>query len=446
MSKEMPGILLEYLGTSAPPLLNSLNKQIQASTSCHETDTSADSDTEPDDGSDYGDYAQLATQDSEAQLQDSDACLQESDALSADWHTRAVTSSEVSEMLARATARVTDRERAISSANFPDKTTQLGKHCGGLAQAESEYEMLQASLKPSLDIIANLQSDRHSRRNSAGPVSNSLVTNVAETDSSDSDNSSCCNYSSSQAICKARPQSTADIKKPAAAPAATQNNPLIVMHAASKAGSGHEQADCVKSSLALQAANAAQYKSATQAATASGKAVAAAAAALVAARAASNRASAATFPAVAAAAAPAEPTSSAAAAVARRSQKPPSTAAGLAAKMTVPLAETRTQAAPVVEATDSEAEAAVSASSSAASLLVMKNLLAGLSKCVLKAKSQLPRQTKAKRLAIVAAKEKVFSDASALYGRAVRSESSVYVSAAAKEMEGFLKAMREAGT
>ena len=449
MSKEMPGILLEYLGPSAPPLLSSLNKQFQASRCCLETqtDTSANSDTEPDRGSDHGDYAQLASQDSEAHLQDSDARLQESDALSADWHTRSVTSSEVSEMLARATARVTDRERAISSANLPNKTTQLGQHCGGLAQAESEYEMLQASLKPSLDTIANLQSDRHSRRNSAAPLSTSLVLNVAETDSSDSDNSSCCNYSSSQAICKARPQSTADIKKRAAAPAATQYNPLIAMHAGSKAGSGHEQADCVKSSLALQAANAAQYKSATQAATASGKAVAAAAAALVAARAASKRASAATFPAVAAAAAPAEPTSSAAAAaVARRPQKPPLTAAGLAAKVTAPLAETRTQAAPVAEATDSEAEAAVSASSSAASLLVMKNLLASLSKCVLKAKSQLPRQTKAKRLAIVAAKEKVFSDASALYGRAVRSESSVYVSAAAKQMEGFLKAMREAGT
>ena len=450
MSKEMPGILLEYLGPSAPPLLSSLNKQFQASRCCLETqtDTSANSDTEPDHGSDHGDYAQLASQDSEAHLQDSDARLQESDALSADWHTRSVTSSEVSEMLARATARVTDRERAISSANFPNKTTQLGKHCGGLAQAQSEYEMLQASLKPSLDTIANLQSDRHSRRNSTAPLSTSLVLNVAETDSSDSDNSSCCNYSSSQAICKARPQSTADIKKRAAAPAATQYNPLIAMHAASKAGSGHEQADCVTSSLALQAANAAQYKSATQAATASGKAVAAAAAALVAARAASKRASAATFPAVAAAAAPAEPTSSAAAAaaVARRPQKPPSTAAGLAAKMTAPLAETRMHAAPVAEATDSEAEAAVSASSSAASLLVMKNLLASLSKCVLKAKSQLPRQTKAKRLAIVAAKEKVFSGASALYGRAVRSESSVYVGAAAKEMEGFLKAMREAGT
>ncbi len=62
----------------------------------------------------------------------------------------------------------------------------------------------------------------------------------------------------------------------------------------------------------------------------------------------------------------------------------------------------------------------------------MKKSLAGLSKCVLKAKSQLPHQTKAKRLANVAAKEKVFSDASALYGRAVRSESSVYVRAAAE--------------
>jgi len=101
---------------------------------------------------------------------------------------------------------------------------------------------------------------------------------------------------------------------------------------------------------------------------------------------------------------------------------------------------------PITEATDGEAEAAVSASSSAASLVVMKNSLAGLSKCVLKAKSQLPRQTKAKRVAVVAAKEKVFSDASALYGRAVRSESSVYVRAAAKEMQGYQKAMKEAGT
>ncbi len=49
-------------------------------------------------------------------------------------------------------------------------------------------------------------------------------------------------------------------------------------------------------------------------------------------------------------------------------------------------------------------------------------------------------------MAVVAAKEKVFSDASALYGRAVRSESSVYVRAAAKEMQGYQKAMKEAGT
>ncbi len=456
MSKEMPGILLEYLSPSAPPLLSSLNKQVQASTSYLETqtDTSANSDTKPDGGSDNMDDAQLASHDSEAHLQDSDACSQDSDALSADWHTRSVTSSEVSEMLAKATARVTERERVISSADFPTKTTQLGKNCGGLAQAESEYELLQASLKPSLDTIANLRSDRHSRRSSTEPLSTSQVTKVAETDSSDSDNSSCCNYNSSQAVYKARPQSTADIKKAAAAPAAPQYNPLVAMHAASKAGSGHVQGDCVKSSIALQAANTAQCKSASQAATASGNAVAAAAAALVAARAASKRASAATFPAaVAAAAAPAEPTSNAASAAepaaaaapsARRPQKPPlqtaSPAAVLAAKMTTPLAEPRAKAVPI---TDKEAEAGISASSSAASLIVMKNSLAGLSKCVLKAKSQLPRQTKAKR---VAAKEKVFSDASALYGRAVRSESSVYVRAAAKEMEGFLKAMREAGT
>jgi len=37
MSKEMPGILLEYLSPSAPPMLSSLNKQVQASTSCLET-------------------------------------------------------------------------------------------------------------------------------------------------------------------------------------------------------------------------------------------------------------------------------------------------------------------------------------------------------------------------------------------------------------------------
>ncbi len=462
MSKEMPGILLEYLGPSAPPLLRSLNKkQVLASTTGLETqtDTSANSDTKPDGGTDNGEYVALASHDSEAHLQDSDACSQDSDARSADWHTRSVTSSEVSEMLAKATARITERERAIFSANFPDTTTQLSKHCGALDQAEADYALLQASLKPSLDTIANLQSDRHSRHSSTGPLSASLVTKVAETDSSDSDNSSCCNYSISQAICKAHPQSTADIKTAAAAPAATQYTPFTAMHAACKAGSGHVQADCMKSSLALQAANAAQYKSASQAATASGNAVAAAAAALVAARAASNRASATTSPAEAAAAAPAEPTSNAAsaaepaaaaAASARRPQKPPlqtaSPAAALAAKMTTPLAETRAQAVPITEATDGEAEAAVSASSSAASLVVMKNSLAGLSKCVLKAKSQLPRQTKAKRVAVVAAKEKVFSDASALYGRAVRSESSVYVRAAAKEMQGYQKAMKEAGT
>ncbi len=392
MSKEMPDVLLEYLSPSAPPLLSSLNKQVQASTSClqTQTDTSANSDTKPDDGCDSGHYAQLASHDSEAHLQDSDACSQDSYALSTDWHTRSVTSSEVSEMLAKATARITERERAISSANFPDTTTQLSKHCGGLDQAEAEYELLQASLKPSLDTIANLQSDRHSRHNSTGPLSNTQVTKVVETDSSDSDASSCCIYSISQAICKARPQSTADIKTAAAAPAATQHNPFTAMHAASEAGSGQVQTDCVESRLALQAANTAQYKSASQAATASGNAVAAAAAALVAARAASERASTTTSPAVAAAAAPAEPTSdaasaaepaaaaAAAAASARRSQKPPlqtaSPAAALTAKMTTPLAETRAEAVPLTEATDSEAKAAVSASSSAASLVVMKNL------------------------------------------------------------------------
>jgi len=464
MSKEMPGILLEYLSPSAPPLLSSLNKQVQASTSCLETqtDTSANTDTEPDAGSDNGNYAQLASHDSEAHLQDSDACSQDSDALSADWHTWSVTSGEVSEMLAKATARVTDRERAIFSTNFPYATTQLGKNLEGLDQAESEYELLQARLKPSLDTIANLQSDRHARRNSTGPLSTRQVTEVAETDSSDSDGSSCCHYSSRQAICKARPQSTADIRKAAlAAPAATQYNPFTAIHAGSKAGSGHVQADCVHSSTALQAAKTAQCKSASQAATASGNAVAAAAAALVAARAASERASAATFPAVkpavAAAAAPTEPISSAAsaakpaaaAASARRPQKllsqTASPAAVLAAKRTSLWAEPRAQAVPITEATDSEAEAGGSASSSAAILVVMKNSLAVLSKCVLKAKSQLPRQTKAKRLANVAAKEKVFSDASAVYGRAVRSEPPVYVRAAAKEMEGFVKAMREAG-
>ncbi len=454
MSKEMPGTLLDYLSPSAPPLLGSLNKQVQASTTGLETqtDTSANSDTKPDGGSDNGGYAKLAIHDSDAHLQDSDACLQDSDALSADWHTRSVTSSEVSEMLAKATARITERERAISSATYPDTThVQLSKHCGRLDQAESEYELLQASLKPSLDTIANLQSDRHSRYSSTGPLPNSQVTKVEETDSSDSDNSSCCNYSISSAICKARPQSTADIKKAAAAPAATQYNPFTAVHAACQAGSGHVQADCGR-----QAANAAQYKSASQAATASGKAVGAAAAALVAARAASKRASATTSPAVAAAAAPVEPISDAAsaaepaaAASARRPQKPPlqtdSPAAALAAKVTTALAEPRAQAVPITEATDSEAEAEISASSSAASLVVMRNSLAGLSKCVMKAKSQLPRQTKAKRVAVVAAKEKVFSDASALYGRAVWSESSVYVRTAAKEMEGFWKAMREAG-
>lgn len=348
MSKEMPDILLEYLSPSAPPLLSSLNKQAQASTSClwTQTDTSANSDTAPDAGSDYGDYVALASH-------HSDACSRDSDALSTDWHTRSVTSSEVSEMLAQATARVTERERAISSGTFPDRTTQLSKHCGGRDQAEAEYELLQASLKPSLDTIANLQSDRHSRRNITEPLSASLVTKVAETDSSDSDASSCCNYSISQAVCKARPHSTADMKKAAAAPAATQYRPFTAMRAASKASSGHVQADRVKGSLALQAANAAQYKSASQAATASGNAVAAAAAALVAARAASERASATTSPAVAAAAAPAEPTSNAAAAAepaaaaaaasARRPQTPPlqtaSPAAALAAKMTTPVAE-----------------------------------------------------------------------------------------------------------
>ncbi|DBA91125.1 TPA: hypothetical protein ACH3X1_016085 [Trebouxia sp. C0004] len=105
--------------------------------------------------------------------------------------------------------------------------------------------------------------------------------------------------------------------------------------------------------------------------------------------------------------------------------------------MTAPLAERRAQAAPITEATDIEAEAGSCASSSAASLVVMKISLAGLSKCVLKAKSQLPWQTKAKRLTKVAARQKVFSDASALYGRALRSESSVYVRAAAKEWKGI---------
>ncbi len=237
MSEEMPGILLDYLGPSAPPLLRSLNKkQVLASTTGLETqtDTSANSDTKPDGGRDNGEYVALASHDSEAHLQDSDVCSQISDALSADWHTRSVTSSEVSEMLAKATARITERERAIFSANFPDTTTQLSKHCGGLHQAESEYDMLQASLKPSLDTIANLRSDRHSRQNSTESLSISQITEVAETDSSDSDNSSCCNYSISQAICKARPQSTADIKKAAAAPAATQYTPFTAMHAACK--------------------------------------------------------------------------------------------------------------------------------------------------------------------------------------------------------------------
>ncbi|KAA6424004.1 MAG: hypothetical protein FRX49_05963 [Trebouxia sp. A1-2] len=61
MSKEMPGVLMEYLGSSVPPLPGSLNQQVQASTSCLETqtDTSANSDTEPDDGSDIGDHAQI---------------------------------------------------------------------------------------------------------------------------------------------------------------------------------------------------------------------------------------------------------------------------------------------------------------------------------------------------------------------------------------------------
>ncbi|KAL0019656.1 hypothetical protein WJX77_010430 [Trebouxia sp. C0004] len=174
----MPGILLEYLGPSAPPLLRSLNKQVQAPSNSLETQTNAPakSDTEPDAGSDYGGYAELAGHDSEAHLQDSDACSQDSsDEFSTDWHTRSVTSSEVSEMLATATARITERKRAIFGADFPNTTTQLGKHCGALDQAESKYAMLQASLKPSLDAIANLRSARHSRRNSSGPFSTSQL-------------------------------------------------------------------------------------------------------------------------------------------------------------------------------------------------------------------------------------------------------------------------------
>lgn len=93
--------------------------------------------------------------------------------------------------------------------------------------------------------------------------------------------------------------------------------------------------------------------------------------------------------------------------------------------MTATLEEPRAQAVPITEATESEAKAGVSACCSAANLVVMKNTLAGLSKCLSEAKSQLLRQTKVKHLANVAVKEKVFRDASALYGRAVRSESSM---------------------
>ena len=202
MPDEMPDDLLDYLDPFLPPSFKSLNQQIQASMSHLDKPTdptaTSDSDTEPDGITDHHE------EDDELDSECSAASL------SAGGQPQAGTSTDLSRLLAEASAKLQHLGSTGVNSNYPDVTVGMESIHQLLAQMKTEDSILDSRLEASKAITDRCQKAVHHQ---PGLLSPGGLTVVADTDSGDS-GSSC---SSTQGVCLVE-KNTADTRKAAVSP------------------------------------------------------------------------------------------------------------------------------------------------------------------------------------------------------------------------------------